>query len=229
MGAAPPGWKHFTPADIKRLPAAVLRHEMSRVPPEEQRLLEQADPSAEERLVRAMFWPLVYHLEPQRWDELAQVEPIAPAIIDELPSAGRALDVGAGSGRLTRHLVHRAKHVAAVEPSLGLLGMLRSRLPQVCAIAAMAEALPLRDGWSQLTVAGGAFGPDAVVLGELERVTAPGGVLALINPEDPGWFAGHGWERRDVEPAAVMQHDAWIDQFFGPPDPPSVILIRRLA
>jgi len=67
----------------------------------------------------------------------------------------RALDVGAGSGRLTYHLTHHAALVAAVEPSLGLLRLLRYRLPHVQAVAGWAESLPVRDGWSQLTAACG--------------------------------------------------------------------------
>ena len=199
---------------------------MSRVPAQDVRLLEAGDASAEERLLRAMFWTLTYHLEPERWDQLAQVEPIAPAIVGALPGAHRALDVGAGSGRLTHHLAQRAQHVVAVEPALALLDLLRGRLPQVHAISAWAEALPVRDSWSQLTTACGAFGPDPDVLRELERVTCDGGVVALINPEEPEWFEAHGWQRHDVEPAPVTPHDPWIDDFFGPPDPPRVLVTR---
>jgi len=227
--SAPPGWRHFTRRDIDRLPAAVRRHEMSKVPPEDVRMLEAGDPSAEERLLRAMFWTLTYHLEPERWDHLAQVELIAPAIIAALPAVARALDVGAGSGRLTLHLAERAEHVVAVEPSVGLLELLRGRLPRVHAIAAWAEALPVLDRWSQLTTACGAFGPDPEVLRELERVTCDGGVVALINPEEPEWFEAHGWERCDVEPAAVEPHERWIDDFFGPLDPPRVLVTKMKA
>lgn len=198
------------------------------VPPEDMRMLEAGDPSAEERLLRAMFWTLTYHLEPERWDQLAQVEPIAPAIIAALPAVARAVDVGAGSGRLTHHLAQRAKHVVAVEPSVGLLRLLRGRLPRVHAIAGWAEALPVRDGWSQLTAACGALGPDPNVLVELERVTCGGGIIALINPEEPGWFEAHGWARQDVEPARVKPHDSWIDDFFGPPDPPRVLVMKTV-
>lgn len=202
---------------------------MSKVPPDDVRMLETGDPSAEERLLRAMFWTLTYHLEPDRWDQLAQVEPIAPAIIAALPSVARALDVGAGSGRLTRHLAHRAEYVVAVEPSVGLLELLRRRLPPVRAIAGWAESLPVRDGWSELTAACGALGPDPDVLDELERVTCDRGVIALINPEQPEWFEARGWVRHDFEPATVKPHDRWIDDFFGPPDPPRVLVMKRVG
>ena len=178
--------------------------------------------------MRAEFWTLIYHLEPKRWDQLAQVEPVSPELIRLLPRARRALDVGAGSGRLTQHLAQHAAKVVAVEPALGLVRLLRGRLPDVHALSAWAEALPLRDGWSQLTAACGAFGPDPAVLAELERVTCAGGVIALINPEEPDWFEANGWERHDVEPAPVPTHDRAIDEFFGPPDPPRTLLTKKL-
>jgi len=224
--SAPPGWRHFTRRDIDRLPASVRRHEMSRVPAQDVRMLEAGDPSAEERLRRAMFWTLTYHLEPERWDQLAQAEPIAEALVAALPRVQRALDVGAGSGRLTHHLTRRAARVAAIEPSLGLLRLLRRRMPSVQAVAGWAESLPVRAGWSQLTAACGAFGPDPNVLDELERVTCEGGVMALINPEEPEWFESRGWARHDVVPARVKSHDRSIDDFFGPPDPPRVLLTK---
>jgi SAM-dependent methyltransferase len=199
---------------------------MSRVPARDVRLLEAGDPEAEERLLRAMFWTLTYHLEPERWDQLAQAEPIAPALVAALPRVQRALDVGAGSGRLTDHLTRRAARVAAIEPSLGLLRLLRSRMPNVHAVAGWAESLPVHAGWSELTAACGAFGPDPQVLDELERVTCEDGVIALINPEEPEWFESRGWARHDVAPAKVRPHDSWIEGFFGPPDPPRVLVTK---
>lgn len=217
---APPGWKHFSRRDFDRLPESVRRHELARVP--------GGKPSGDEQFLRAEFWTLVYHLEPQRWDRLAQVEPVSPDLVRFLPRVQRALDVGAGSGRLTQHLADRAERVVAVEPATGLLRMLRQRLPRALAVAGFAEALPVRDGWSQLTAACGAFGPDVAVLRELERVTCRGGVIALMNPEQPEWFEAAGWDRHEVRPAAVPAHDPAIDAFFGPPDPPSVVLLKRL-
>lgn len=227
---APPGWSHFTRRDFfDRLPSAVRHHELARIPAEDLRSVESGDPSAEERLLRAEFWTLVYHLEPERWDALSRAEPIASDMVRLLPRTACALDVGAGSGRLTMHLALRAELVGAIEPAVGLAGMLRERMPaHVHTVAGWAESLPVRDGWAQLTTACGAFGPDPVVLGELERVTSAGGVVALINPEQPEWFEAHGWTRYDVEPAAVKPHDRWIDEFFGAPDPPRILVTREV-
>jgi SAM-dependent methyltransferase len=215
---APPGWRHFTLDDIERLPDHVRERETARIPPGE----------PPDRILRALFWTLVYHLEPEKWDELARHEPIAPALIDALPRGLQTgLDIGAGSGRLTRHLVKRCRDVIAVEPSAGLRQILSRRLPTVRALEGWAESLPLDDGWSQLTAACGTLGPDPRVLAELERVTARGATIALISPEQPEWFAANGWERITAPPIPAPTHPRWIDDFFGPPDPPREMVLRR--
>jgi SAM-dependent methyltransferase len=221
VASAPPGWRHFSIEDIARLPGGVREHEMARVPAGE----------GGERLVRGLFWTLVYHLEPRRWDELAGFEPIHPGVIEALPkNVDRAVDVGAGSGRLTQHLARRARHTVAVEPADGLRDLLRQRLPEVHSVAAWAERLPLADGSSQLTAACGAFGPDPAILAELRRVTAPGGLVALISPEQPEWFAEHGWRRVALPAVAPPPHPRWIDEFFGPLNPPhELVMLRRDA
>lgn len=219
VAKAPPGWRHFTIADVERLPDGVREHEMARVP--------AGEPA--ERVVRAMFWTLVYHLEPERWDELARVEPIAWELVDALPrDVDLALDVGAGGGRLTEHLLRRSRHVIAVEPSAGLRAILARRLPGVETVDAWAEDLPFEAGCAQLVAACGAFGPDPDVLGELQRVVAPGGVIALISPERPEWFEEHGWRRIVARPPSVPDHPRELDDFFGPPDPPHEMVMTAV-
>jgi SAM-dependent methyltransferase len=216
---APPGWLHFSVDDIARLPEAVRAHEMARVP--------RGEP--DDRVVRALFWTLVYHLEPEKWDELARFEPIHPSLIAALPGdVDTCVEIGAGSGRLTEHLVGRARTVIAVEPSAGLRSLLKRRLPNVRALAGWAEELPIDDGCSQLTAASGAFGPDPAVLAEMRRVTAPGGVVALISPERPDWFEANGWWRITTPPLPVPEHPRWLDEFFGPLDPPHELVMTRV-
>ena len=217
---APAGWRHFAFEDIARLPPAVRAHELARVPPGE----------SEERTVRGLFWTLVYHLDAGRWDELARHEPIAPELIDALPDGrSSALDVAAGSGRLTAHLMSRAASVVAVEPSDPLRELLSKRYPAARAVSAWAEDLPIADGSIQLTAACGAFGPDdPAVLAELRRVTAPGGHIVLISPEHPEWFEAQGW-RRIVAPATPPpEHPQWLEEFFGPLDPPHELVMTTV-
>lgn len=226
VAAAPPGWTHFQLADLDRLPPGVRKRELARVPEADRRLLEADDQDATGRVLRALFWTLVYHLEPNLWDELAEVEPIDSALLSALPtSIDCGLDIGAGSGRLTVNLLSRCRKVVAVEPSVGLRNLLHRRLPKAHVVAGWAEALPLRDGCSQLTAACGSIGPDPSMLRELHRVTAAGGVIALISPESPEWFEANGWRRLSLPPIAALEHDRWIDDFFGPPDPPHELLM----
>ena len=227
---APPGWRKFGLKALARLPGEVRRHELSWVPNAERKLVDAGDPAAIERLRRAFFWTFVYHLQPNLWDALARIEPIHPDVITALPnSARRGIDIGAGSGRLTQHLLTRCEQVVAVEPSAGLRSILKKRMPTVKIVGGWAEALPLEDRCSDLTTACGALGPDPEVLTELERVTVVGGLIALINPERPEWFEAHGWNRLTAQKIAPPGYDPWIDEFFGAPDPPRELLTKRVT
>jgi SAM-dependent methyltransferase len=94
----------------------------------------------------------------------------------------RVLDVGCGPGALTTVLAERlgAEHVAAVDPSEPFVRAARDRLPGVDVRVARAEALPYPDATfdaclAQLVVH---FLADPVAgLGEMRRVTRPGGVV----------------------------------------------------
>ncbi len=221
--AAPPGWQRYSLDDVARLPLAYL----AAVPPGEREAAARGDAEAAERLRRALFWPLVYELEPELWDALSQAEPIHPGVLAEIDFAGRrVLEVAAGSGRLTVHLCGRAAELVCVEPSAGLRRMLAGRCPAADIRAGFLNALPIVDAWAELTVACASVGPDPRVVLELERATAPGGVIALISPESPDWFEARGWERITFDPTEVITppHDPRLEAIFGPLDPPHELL-----
>ena len=227
---APPGWRKFDLEDLERLPSAVREHEMRFVPEVDRRLITSRDLAAVERVLRAFFWTFVYHLEPERWDAIAQVEPIHPELLAALPrNVRRGVDIGTGSGRLTQHLVTLCDRVVAVEPASGLRELLKRRFPTVEAVAGWSDALPLEDRSSDLTAGCGVLGPEPDVLQELERVTVIGGLIALISPECPEWFEAHGWTRLSVAPIAAPVHEPWIDEFFGAPDPPHELIMQRVT
>jgi len=229
VAKAPRGWRHYEPRDLHRLPPGARTRELARIPPDEWRRFEAGESGAQERVLKAAFWSLVYHLDAERWDALAAVEPIDGRILKGLPSTrGLAVDVGAGSGRLTAHLLQRCGRVLAVEPARGLAALLKQRHPGASVVAGWAEALPVPDRVSHLTSACGSLGPDPAILDELRRVTAIGGVIALISPEAPEWFESEGWQRVSVEPAAPPPHESWIDEFFGPPDPPHELVMATV-
>src|SRR5579864_7418783 len=73
---------------------------------------------------RSLSFELLYRLEPDLYDRLAAAERIHPAVLDWLPRVDRAVEIGAGTGRLTTHLLTRCANLVAVEPA----GAMRARL-----------------------------------------------------------------------------------------------------
>lgn len=103
----------------------------------------------------------------------------------------RVIDLGAGTGKLTRALVRRAVSVIAVEPDPAMRDALSQRLPRVPALAGTGERIPLPDGCADAVVAGQAWHWVDPARGSVEvaRVLRPGGVFGLIwndrDPDDP--------------------------------------------
>jgi SAM-dependent methyltransferase len=92
------------------------------------------------------------------------------------------LDLGAGTGKLTRVLADRYARVIALEPLAELRAILEERVPQAEPLAGLAEAIPLPDASVDAVFAGQAFHwfANEVALAEIARVLRPGGVLARL-------------------------------------------------
>jgi SAM-dependent methyltransferase len=113
-----------------------------------------------------------------------------------LEPGARVLDVGAGTGKLTRGLVGLGLDVVAVEPGGPMLDQLREAVPEAEALEAPAESIPLPDASVAAAFAGQAFHwfDPARALPELHRLIAPGaGGLGLL------WNC---WDERDP-----LQHE----------------------
>jgi SAM-dependent methyltransferase len=99
-----------------------------------------------------------------------------------LSSASTVLDLAAGTGKITRVLVSLVGRVVAVEPSDAMRAELRRRLPEVEALAGVAEATPLADRSMDAVFVAEAFHwfrPEQACR-EIARVLRPGGGLPLL-------------------------------------------------
>jgi SAM-dependent methyltransferase len=160
-----------------------------------------ADPQAD--LVLA--WELLYRLEPELYDRLAQAERIHPGVLEWLPRGlDRIVEVAAGTGRLTLELLGRASETVAIEPAAPLRELLIQRLARAehshraRVVEGFFDHLPLRDDWADLVVACSAFTPESghggdTGLAEMERVCRPGGCVVIVWPNNLGWLASRGY------------------------------------
>ena len=92
------------------------------------------------------------------------------------------VDLGAGTGKLTRSLVALGHRVTAVEPLPEMLELLPSAAPGAFALLGSAEVIPLPDASAEVVTAAQAFHwfDHAVALPEIARVLRPDGRLALV-------------------------------------------------
>ena len=98
------------------------------------------------------------------------------------PGAARVLDVGAGTGKLTRLLAGRGLDVVAVEPLAGMREELARAVPGVPVYPGTAEEIPLPDGSVHAVLAAQAWHwvDPARAVPEVARVLVPGGQLGLV-------------------------------------------------
>jgi ubiquinone/menaquinone biosynthesis C-methylase UbiE len=144
-------------------------------------------------------------------EEYERTRPDYPdAALDVLPlgSDATVVDVGAGTGKLTRVLVRRYARVLAVEPLDGMRAILEQVVPAAESYAGSAEQLPLPDASVDGVFVAQAFhwfaNDEAVA--EFSRVLRPGGVLAVI------WNEGDD-ARTDPRPEAYR---AYLEELHAP-------------
>ena len=141
--------------------------------------------------------------------------PLAERFVDwaRLPSGGRALDVGCGTGALTTVLATRfgQSEVAGLDPSASFVAAASARFPWADIRHGTAEAIPFDDDTFTATLAQLVvhFMTDAAAgVREMVRVTRGGGVVAACV-----------WDLENARaPHAVLMRAAWAEK--GEPPPP---------
>ena len=132
--------------------------------------------------------------------------PYSEALLDraqevlQLDEESRVLDLGAGTGRVTRQLARRFEDIVAVEPDE------RMRALHGEALAGSAEAIPLEDASVDAVFVGEAFHwfDAEAAIPEIARVLRPRGGLAIL------WT--HWWETEPPLPeeALAALREPWL-------------------
>ena len=153
--------------------------------------------------------------------EYEQGRPTWPAeLIDraaadlELGPDSAVLDLGAGTGKLTRDLVPRFGRVIAVEPDDAMRAVLDEVVLGAEAVAGRAEAIPVPDGSVDAVFTAEAFhwyASDETVA-EIVRVLRPRGGLVIFFNVDFG----------DPEPPMVEEVDRVLDVAFAKGGSPGI-------
>ena len=164
--------------------------------------------------------------------------PVDALDIALLPETAEAIDLGAGTGKLTRLLVDRFARVFAVEPAAAMRRVLERAAPRATVLEGRAEAIPLGDDSADAVFSAEAFhwfDHDAAV-DEIARVLRSGGALVLLwnRPAGPTEPTTAEAERVlstrlpekpfDYDPldlsAAAADPDRWLHAFDGAPFSP---------
>lgn len=178
----------------------------------------------------------IYAQHAAEYDALVAAEDcdgqLLPAIEALCPLRGaRVVEVGAGTGRITRQLVAQGAQVLASDRAPAMLAIARAHLealgkPEAWQLVeADARALPAPSGEADLAIAGWVFGhlrhwlPDGwreaigAALAEMKRTLRPGGTLIIIET------LGTGREEPAPPNPALAEYYAWMEADQG--------LIRR--
>lgn len=179
------------------------------------------------RLFVSVDFQSIYERFADEYDRMVAAEDcegnLLPALAAIAPLEGASvLEVGAGTGRITRQIVGAAARVIAVDRAQAMLDVARRHLTATgrsnwelhCADAAQ---LPVPSGFADVAIAGWVFGhfrywlPDgwrgsiSGALGEMERALRPGGALIIIET------LGTGLDEARPPSPELAEYYAWLE------------------
>jgi len=129
--------------------------------------------------------------------------PPPAAIAWMLPDSARTVvDLGAGTGAMTKDLVGKVARVIAIEPDDRMRGILATNLPEVTALSGSGESMPLETSSVDAVLASSSWHwmhADRA-LQEAARVLVPGGTLGVV------------WAGPDPEGPFVLQAQAMLSE-----------------
>jgi SAM-dependent methyltransferase len=142
------------------------------------------------------------------------------------PEWGTVVDIAAGTGNLTQHLLPLAERVIAVDLDPRMLAVLGRRLTRVPRVKAYGEVLPLRSGAADAAVISSAWHwmDHSRFWPELARVLRPGGRFGVVSSgidRSVEWVGDVlGWRRQsEGESSSPDDGNRWRDHRRVQPPP----------
>jgi ubiquinone/menaquinone biosynthesis C-methylase UbiE len=169
----------------------------------------------------------IYREQAEAYDRLVTAEDRNGNILVALQSlsqlhGARVLEVGVGTGRITRLLAPLVARLHGCDDSRAMLAVARRHLrlrhaDRITLSLADVRALPVRDGWAELAVAGWVFGHftewteatwrDEIghALDATERAVGPGGTIVILET------MGTGTADPGPPTAALAAYYRWLE------------------
>jgi SAM-dependent methyltransferase len=158
--------------------------------------------------------------------------PVEALDVAGLAASSVVIDLGAGTGKLTRLLVRRFARVVAVEPAEPMRRMLESLCPQAETLAGTGQEIPLANASVDCVFAAEAFHwfDDERAAAEIARILCPGGALVLLWNVPAGTWEPSTAAAEDLLAAhGPAQTEAGYDplDLAGPRSPPGESALSR--
>jgi SAM-dependent methyltransferase len=161
--------------------------------------------SADQEVRRQSFGSIA-----EGYDRFRPGPPEAAVLWAIRPEAVDVLELGAGTGALTRQLVGRHAHVRAVEPDARMCAVLNERVPSAEVVAGQAERIPADDASFDAVIGASMWHwvDETRALAEVARVLRPGGSFSLLwsgTDRSVGWI-------RSLWAGGSQLNEAEVDQ-----------------